>query len=385
MWRMKRSILQTAIVFILIVLIAGVSNLSAGTQNLTSSKQPSFNSIIYQKSIDMLIFVSPQYATDIEIENAINLYIKAVKDDLGWNTKIIEIQKEDNEYIKIDEIIEHYYSLYSIKACIMVGEDLDTALAGDCDYMEKPSVVPWFTTGGTGAYETSVQGIICKPYKMDICISLIYPTHDLNYQTKKLQIINSFFKFSESRAISFSDDILVFESSDINANSKETYKKLGEQSNLNYMEDPTDIDVQRSLKESYSLYFVHGHSNPSGTILNAKEQSWFSAKYIDELNSPFFGADGCYVAGWWSNKKDNGILDASICGPYYGSEIFSSKATRAMVLGLLSQTGYSYSVSFVENAIPDLVGGKTLAESMIGDIYLGDNIVIGDPTFHYSG
>jgi len=376
---MKRSILQTAIVLIVVV-----STLSTATQTLASSKHLSFNSIIDQKSIDMLIFISPQYAADVEIENAINLYIKAVKNDLGWNTKIIKIQKEGNEYLKIDEIIEHYYSLYSIKACIMVGEDLDTALSGDCDYMEQPSVVPWFTTGGTGAYETSEQGIICKPYKMDICISLIYPTHELDYQTKKLQIIDSFVKFSNNRAIKFSDDILVFESSDINANSKETYKKLGEQSNLTYKQDPTDLDVQKSLKESHSLYFVHGHSNPSGTVLNAKEKSWFSAKYVDELDSPFFGADGCYVAGWWSNKKDNNILDASICGPYYGSEIFSSKNTRAMVLGLLSQTGYSYSVSFVENAIPDLIGGKTLAESMIGDTYLGDNIVIGDPTFHFT-
>jgi hypothetical protein len=384
MWRMKRSILKTAIVLVFVVLIAGVSTLSAGTQNLASSKHASFNLNLHQKSIDMLIFISPQYTEDIEIENAINLYIKAVKDDLGWNTKIIKIQKEDNEYAKIDEIIEHHYSLYGIKACIMVGEDIDTPLAGDCDYMEKPSMVPWFTTGGAGAYETSEQGIICKPYKMDICISLIYPTHDLNYQTKKLQIINSFVKFSNNRTIKFSDDILVFESSDINANSKETYKKLGEQSNLNYKQDPKDLDVQKSLEKSHSLYFVHGHSNPSGTILNAKEKSWFSAKYIDELDSPFFGADGCYVAGWWSNKKDNDILDASICDPYYGSEIFSSKNTRAMVLGLLSQTGYPYSVCFVENAISDLIGGKTLAESMMGDIYLGDNIVIGDPTFHFT-
>ena len=55
-----------------------------------------------------------------------------------------------------------------------------------------------------------------------------------------------------------------------------------------------------------------------------------------------------------------------------------------MVLGLLSQNGFSYPVSFIENALPELLEGKTLAESMIGDISLGDNVVFGDPTFHYT-
>jgi len=42
-------------------------------------------------------------------------------------------------------------------------------------------------------------------------------------------------------------------------------------------------------------------------------------------------------------------------------------------------------VSFIENAVPELIDGATLAESMIGYVYVGDNaVVFGDPTFHYS-
>jgi hypothetical protein len=55
-----------------------------------------------------------------------------------------------------------------------------------------------------------------------------------------------------------------------------------------------------------------------------------------------------------------------------------------MALGLLSQNGYSIPVSFLENAMPDLLSGKTLAESMIGDTTIGDTIIIGDPTFQYT-
>ena len=56
-----------------------------------------------------------------------------------------------------------------------------------------------------------------------------------------------------------------------------------------------------------------------------------------------------------------------------------------MVLGILSQSGFSYSVSFIENAVPNLIDGAVLAESMIGNSYVGDNaVVFGDPTFNYS-
>jgi len=52
---------------------------------------------------------------------------------------------------------------------------------------------------------------------------------------------------------------------------------------------------------------------------------------------------------------------------------------------LLSQNGFSYSVSFIENAVPGLIDGETLAESMIGHTYVGDNVLVyGDPTFHYT-
>jgi len=41
-------------------------------------------------------------------------------------------------------------------------------------------------------------------------------------------------------------------------------------------------------------------------------------------------------------------------------------------------------MSFIENALPALFEGKTLAESMIRATYLGENIIVGDPTFYYT-
>jgi hypothetical protein len=219
---------------------------------------------------------------------------------------------------------------------------------------------------------------------MDICVSLIYPSHICDYQIKKIQIISAFDKFCKQRNDYVFNDVLVFESSSINMCSREIYQQIGNYSTLLYSEDPSDLKISDSLDESYSMYYVHGHSNPSGTDLNISDDGWFSAALVDNLKAPFFGADGCYVGGWWSNQTDNNKIDQSIDSLWYGSMIFTSKNIRVMVLGLLSQNGFSYPVSFVENAIPDLAMGKTLAESMIGDINAGDNIVIGDPTFHFT-
>ena len=375
---MKKRILQTAIVLGVTLLVAGVSTLSTGNQHLV------FYSNLFQKNIDMLIFVSPQYAADAEIETVIASYCKAVNDDLSWNTKVISITEAENDFRKIDQIIETFYGLYDIKACIMVGEDFDTALSGDYGYMEKPSTVPWFTTGGESGYGVSEQRVVCQPYVMDICISLIYPTHDLYYQTKKSQILSVFDKFCEQRGGYYFDDVLVFESSAVDTYSKEVYHKMGTYGTLFYGEDPNDGELSASLDRSYSMYYVHGHSNPSGTDLNTGEGGWFSAALIDEVKTPFFGADGCYVGGWWSDQLDNNMLDPSIDCLWYGSTIFTSTHVQVMALGLLSQNGFSYPVSFIENVVPGLAEGETLAESMILHTYLGETIIVGDPTFHYT-
>ena len=380
---MEKRMYIPATVLGLLVLFIGVPILSAHAQDVASHNNTILISTNMQESIDMLIFISPQYADDEEIIATLNSYVSSVKEDLGWNTKLISIHQENNSYKEIDQTIEHYYLVHPIKACIMVGEDIDTALAGDSGYMEKPSTIPWSTVGGEASYELSERGVVCKPYTTDICISLLYPTHALDYQTKKSQITYAFNKFSTQKN-NYPKDILVFESSDINKNSKDIYQSLSGYGNLYYFEDPSDLEVKTSLNKAYSLYFIHGHSNPSGTDINSNKTGWFSADNVDQLDTPFFGADGCYVNGWWSNQPDSNTLDPSINGTWYGSKIFTSKNVKVMALGLLSQNGFSYEVSFIENALPDLLEGKTLAESMIGDTYADNAIIIGDPTFHFT-
>lgn len=352
----------------------------------------------------MLIFLSPQYAHNFLINKAVNKYIDAVQNDIGWNARIIRITPEMNEFRKIDQVIESYYDNNSIKACIMVGEDIDTAKDTDWDYVESPSTTPWETVGGESRYYIDEKGDVhywglAGTYSIDICISLLYPTHDCLFLMKVMQIVRAFHKFSINRDISYSGDILAFadsENSHDNSSTREVCESMKKLGNLYYKEDPSNFEVLTSLLGSYSVYFVFGHSNPSLTDVSydevQKKEGLFYARYIDTLRTPFFMAGGCYVDGWWSRYKDNNRLDPSIRKIWYGSQIFTSKYVRAMVLGEPSQTARSkYNgtwtpyENFIVNALPDLTSGKTLAESMIGKTYSynDDQKVFGDPTFHF--
>jgi len=348
---------------------------------------------LIKDNVDMLIFVSPQYADDGEILQAINNYKTAIKEDVNWSTKVIKINSEINDFKKIDNIIESYYENYTVKACIMVGEDTDTALAGDTDHEENPSTVPWYTTGGEDSYTMSEDGIIQGPQMMDICVSLIYPTSDLDYQTKKSQIISVFNKFSVHRHVYYTEDILVFIDAEMaqqnNNKARHIYQSMGDYGNLYYKEDPARSEVMNSLEGSYSMYFAGGHSTPSGTDVNSTGCSGIVASYLEELDTPFFGTSGCYVNGWWSDFPDNNRLDPSISieegSPHFGAMIFTAPQLHVLLLGFLSQSPSYYCHSFIENAIPDLTSGETLADSMIGHTYPGDDqTVVGDPTFYYS-
>ena len=372
------------IIFGIVITIITVPIFLATPQFALSYNDSKISNENTHESLDMLIFLSPQYRLDDEIISKIKSYTTIVKDHLGWNSKIIPISEKINHFRLIDEIIESYYEKYRIKSCLMVGEDIDTALAGDCNYMEKPSTVPWFTVGGEDEYEISEQGIICKPYKLSICISLLYPPNNLDYRTKKSYILSVFDKFISDRDIVFSGDVLVFESSDINFYSKDIYHGLDSLVELSYVENANSEKIKNSFSESFSMYYVHGHSNPCGSQLDVNNSGWFSASMVDELDSPFFGADGCYVGGWWSYDSDNNVLDMCVSSNWYGSSIFTSEHVRVMVLGMLSQSGFSFPVSFIENSVPGLLEGLTLADSMIDRCFLGDIVIYGDPSFCFS-
>lgn len=342
------------------IIIVNVTGILTGIAEL-SSDQPSLST----DQLQLMVIISPQYGNDKYILDAVQNYLFSVDDDLGWKGKIIALKADENNYQKIDDIIELYYNKYSVKACILVGEDIDTPLAGKYKDFVKPSTVPWSTIE---PYNISDDLIVSKLYKIHICISLVYPIFDTKFEEKKNQIISAFQKFTRNRNIKYDNKTLVFESSDINTKSKNTYQSLVNITDLKYFENPSENLIKESFNQNYSMFVVHGHSSPAGTCINS---NWFKSDYVESIKSPIFAADGCYTNGWQINDNSN-----------YKTQLFNSDSLQVMFLGLLTQNNDYFKTNFIENTMPELFNGKTVADSMIGDFWLGDVVVYGDPTFH---
>ncbi len=368
---------------------------------------PLQNLMIHAKSspinvneVQMLVFVSPQYSGDISVLRAIEEYSIAVKDDIGWNIKIITLTNETNSVGYIRFIIREHYHSSKILAAIVVGEDTDTPLDAEKPYIEVPSVCFWSeldepiylsshanTTGkwvqpDVGVEElnelllgTWVDTIAHKP---DVCVSLIYPTAEWSYEEKRVKLITTFQKFSD-RASNYEDDILFIVNGTLH--SSKIWSNFAILGNVSGKIDGVRDDWMDAYGERFKLIASLGHGNPrSADVLRCED--------LQFIYTPCLVVGGCHTAGWYSNVGAlNNVLDPSISG-WFGELILTHPALRVIIAGnpwggVLSYGG------------PVLAMGETVAEAWIdrGPYVLGqygvvsvssDNMIVyGDPTFHF--
>jgi len=387
------------------------------------------------EKLDMLIFVSPQYAGDSQIKQAINEYIEVVKEDIGWNVKIINITPDLNDFRKIDKVIEnHYNSVSGLKAALMVGEDIDTPLGSEGGGHEAPSIVPWGTTGGEISYEeynrrfSSCQGdFLCPeildsyhirpsylnppidyllPSRLNIAIFLLYPSHEreiwlppdytvqkveeIDYQIRSQQIVNVFEKFKKDRQEEYLKNILSFWHAEIAevGIQEELIKSMADYVNLYYKKNPSEEEIMASLEKEYMMYIAGGHGTPMIVSVGPGGKT-FEADYLDSLNTPFFVGSGCYVGGWPTFDSNNRKIDFShdrYDTTWFGSKIFNSSYLKVIAVGFPFDPASDGKYYFIKNILQDLMTGKTLAESIAGKIFWGGGsmILYGDPTFHFN-
>jgi len=366
----------------------------------------------------LLIFISPQYANNQEILNSINNYITAVKNDIDWDVEIIKLTNTNNDFKEIDIIIEGYKP----EAVIMVGEDIDTALAAEFENIEQPSAVPWSTLGGENSYHILEESdfdsnqehgplegksiLYDRPYKIDVLVSFIYPVSTLSYDERSNQIISLFNRFSTGRNKNYGNMINVFVDyfcTDMNdpycmdMRRIESFRKLNKFGELSITEDEmTTQDVLNTYDMKYKAFFVDGHGNPSTSFQ-------FTYNDIIKIDSPFVSVAGCNVAAWYSDYQEpNGLLDPPKSGGWFGDAIFHNQNIRVIYQNpaeakeiyqfsnIAQQDLIEYYGSdkigldnFMYNGTEDFFGGKTITESVIGRIYSTEQFIFGDPTFHY--
>jgi Txe/YoeB family toxin of Txe-Axe toxin-antitoxin module len=297
----------------------------------------------------------------------------------------------------------------------MVGEDINTALGVEYFGEEAPSAVPWATlekyymlrkNEGMSCVDRDCEitdnntGKIIERFnlengrildsgslpdqlkRLDILISFLYPTHELNYETRSQQIRLAFEKFSQNRTKIYSKTSVMF----TDTVKEKANQLLNQYSNANYKEKPTMEELKSTLNGEYMLYFVAGHGAPNVTSPSEPDFSvFFGSEDLNSLNTPIFLASGCHTQSWWTNdSQNNGKLDSSINRDWFGSKIFSNPYLKVEILGIANQLDKDLR-SFVEIALPDLMAEKTLAESLVGKTLKIDNgIIYGDPAFHYN-
>lgn len=327
-------------------------------------------------NIDMAIFVSPQYKNDTEILSSIQVYADAVKDDIGWNVEIVKIDLVQNQYASIASIIGSMNTNHPLKACMMVGEDIDTAISFAGPTYMVPCTAPWYLVGGASTYALNGYGhVVDAPAYINIPTSLMYPSCNDSYQTKKQQMISTFYKFSINRNADYGNDIIFLHDEEFRCNYQTYPPDIGD---VTCITNPNIGEIEQSINTEYKMFCVNGHGTPH--TVNLVNSVFYAHEHARIANTPFMAFTACKTHGWWTNSEvTTTSLPPYNIRPYgwFGHSIFDNQYLRVMTTG--STSGYA-----LLRLDKKLAAGYTLAEAMKGTLAsTGWNVVYGDITFHY--
>jgi len=361
------------------------------------------NPITKMETTELLVFISPQYANDNLIQSAVNNYLTAVKQDINWNSRIISLNNTTNSIGKIREVIKNDYN-NGLKAALMIGEDIKTALNSESGSQDAPSVVPWqelnqdisyakfplsdttditFHTISHNATAIELDNILSPPvgtsvilgnvrtYQAEIFTSLLYPVNSDPYATKQAKIIKALNKFASNRKVSYGNEIEVFEDSASHEGLDwDSFSKLG---NIHYTKNCGNCMVNEN--NQYKLFMARGHALPSLIQVGRN----MMASEVKNINTPFFTANGCYVKGWVTSidEPDGRLNLPNRTLEIFMEQIFDSNHLRIMMLGTEGDvTNFAKFVDALNN-------GKTIAEAYTLDNNPMSSVFYGDPTFRF--
>jgi len=324
---------------------------------------------------DLLIILSPAYAKDLDIINQINQYIHTLQTENNWTSRLITLLPQQNTYTIIDTIIEQIYHINQIKACLLIGDDIDTPVSGTYQNKTKPSIIPWATLGGNTNYDIHNSHIISTSYQTDVFISLLIPNPTLTYSERKNHILNTLESFIKQRNTYHLENTTILGSSQLHTNTTKYPLNIGKEHNS--FIDPTIHQLQQTIQQPHSIYLINGHSDPSKTLLNHQNNTWFTINHLKTLHTSIFLADGCYVNGYWTKTADKPSTSS------YAHILCENPEIQVMILGILSQT-QQQTTSPLQQSFTQLSKGNTLAESFLEQTINGDIIFYGDPTFYFT-
>lgn len=324
----------------------------------------------------------------------------------GVDGKTILLDMASNSIGGIREIIKSYHR-DGLKAALMIGEDIKTALSVEGGDRDAPSVIPWqelnqdisyakFPLNNTNditfnlipqnATAKEINNILnpqegvsvilggVSTYQAEILTSLLYPISSDQYTIKRDKIIKALNKFTDNRKTSYGNKIEVFEDNDPNIHAAfdwDSFSKLG---NIQFTKNCENCLVNET--NQYKLFMARGHALPSFIQIGRN----MMASEVKKIRTPFFMANGCYVQGWFSAAtKPNGKLDPpNRTSEIFIEQIFDSNYLRIMLLGTeSSDTSYKKFIDALNN-------NKTIAEAYLLEKNPMASTFYGDPTFRFN-
>lgn len=341
--------------------------------------------------IDMLIFVSPQYKDDAAVSAAIQTYINAVKNDIGWNLAVVGIDQTDNQYTTIQTKINEVYSNNPLKACMMVGEDIaeeNNVFHVSMNRMCQQALPFWQSLGGK-------LSPICPPKItlseniVRVPISLIYPNFNDSYGVKSEQIITAMNKFSRDRGKVYSNNIIAFY--DTQFHEVDDFGLIFEDELHHLGDDVREGDAPQSTVDlvtigEYKLVIAAGHGRPDTVYVSGAAYSVFTyTTHGKNVKTPFLLVYGCSTSGWYTEINNDCLYQPpSNRQGWFGHGIFDNPEIRVILAGFPIGS-YGENVEFVGSGrLSIMATGITIAEAMRGMASFGSNCTLfGDPTFHY--
>jgi hypothetical protein len=377
--------------------------------------------------VELLVFVSPQYASSSAITEAVENYCLAVKQDIGWDTEVINLTETTNSVGHIREIIKNKYQSDGIYAALIIGEDTKTALVTDSEYEEAPSIALWsafnddiswmdkfgrfinMSPGITPAQIDTILAIPCQEIPgvitPQVAVALLYPTATNSYDTKVEQISAALSKFSTNRGnIDYGNKIHFFVNTSLcSTDFVENYNRLGTVT----CTPTTWADATFLYNSQIKLLGAIGHGWTGGA-------NGLMTSDVEHINVPLLMVSGCWTNGWCnSDGIDDNVLDPPAVAGWLGEQAITHPNVSAVIAGSLMlppEVWDSYdalhgvfhkklTMSFNWYGWAGLSENRTLAEAMIEPnlSYFVDNvssqitfvtpvsqqIIFGDPTFHY--
>lgn len=299
----------------------------------------------------MMIYVQPSMYEDSTLSHAIDTYMVAVEQDLGWVVKKSRLDDfNDWRNVRAKLISDDYDGV------LLVGQDIDYPCATYTEHMFAPTLAPFMCDEKPEMHGKKVISYNYCTVRRGVCI----------LRGDEQELANIFKKFSQ-RHIKRYKNVSIF-AKDMPGECTDEQYSIPQSYNFQHCINGSRSDFGKASKLQLTLLGLSGHAGPKR--IDAAGMVYLRDLYNVEMRILLI--TGCWVGGWF--------IHPSMQKEYFGKLVFINPHLHLVLAG---GTGAVCSVVH-KKAIPEILRGKTFVEAFKGKRVDHIFTPYGDPAFHLS-